>query len=144
VHDPDLGRREADAQRVVHDLAHPADLLDERSVEAVDRQGAAAQGRIAVLAHQPQSLVAPCASLGIELLLHRLRLFGGARRDGVLVCHRRGSLEACRAAGGRAARAHYCGSTSTLKATVAMRSIARRELDCRARGTHSRGPARPS
>jgi hypothetical protein len=96
VHHADLGGGEADAQRVVHHLPHPPNLLGQRGVEALDRQRAAAQDRVAVLAHQPQRLLAARAGLGIEPLLHLLRLFGGARRrDGILVCHRRGSLGEC-------------------------------------------------
>ena len=38
---PELRGGEADAERVVHQLAHPPDLLDERVVEALDLERAA-------------------------------------------------------------------------------------------------------
>ena len=37
VQDPELGRREAHAERVVHELGHALDLLRERLVEAIHR-----------------------------------------------------------------------------------------------------------
>ncbi len=64
----DLRRGQADAERVVHQLAHALDLRRERVVEALDRQRLGAQHRVAELAHVAQRGVAPRARLGVELL----------------------------------------------------------------------------
>ena len=74
VHDADLGGGEADAERVVHDLAHPADLLGQRLVEALDVQRAAAQDRVAVLADELERRVAAGARLRVEPLAELLGL----------------------------------------------------------------------
>ena len=87
VHDADLRGGEPDPQRVVHDLAHPADLLGERVVEALDVQRAAAQHRVAVLADQLQGRVAAGAGLRIELVAELLGFLCAARGDGILVGH---------------------------------------------------------
>ena len=49
---PELGRREPDAERVVHDAGHAADLALKRLVEAVDRGRAALQDRVAQAADE--------------------------------------------------------------------------------------------
>ena len=69
VHDAELRGGEPDAERVVHQLAHPLDLVGERGVEHLDRPGAAAQHRVAVLAHVPQRRLASRAGRGIEPVL---------------------------------------------------------------------------
>ena len=58
---------EADAERVVHQLAHPRHLRAQPLVEALDGQRARAQHRVAELAHMAQGGVAAGARLGIEL-----------------------------------------------------------------------------
>ena len=63
----ELGRREPDAERIVHQLAHPLDLRREVVVEALDRQRARAQDRVAELAHVAQRGVASRARLRVEL-----------------------------------------------------------------------------
>ena len=50
MHDAELRRGEADADGVVHDLAHPPDLVAQALVEGLDRPRVRAQHRVAVLA----------------------------------------------------------------------------------------------
>ena len=111
VHDADLGRGEADPERVVHELPHAADLLAQRVVEAVDRQRAAAQDRVAVLADELERRVAPRTRLRVE---PRGRILLGDL--GGLVSSI-GHAEAILALAGRAQPAGHCGSTSTVNAT---------------------------
>ena len=63
---------EAHAERVVHQLPHPLDLLLKGLVEALHRQRGRAQHRVAELAHAAQRRVAAGPRLGVEL--------GGRRR----------------------------------------------------------------
>ena len=63
----DLGGGEADPERVVHQLAHPRDLLAQRVVEALDRPRLGAQHRVAEVADLGQGGVAARGGLGIEL-----------------------------------------------------------------------------
>src|SRR5688572_30056015 len=104
VHHADLGRRQPDPERVVHDLAHAPDLLRQAVVEALDLERPAAQDGVAVLAYELERGVAAGAGLGVDPVLERLGLLRGARRrDLVLFGHGTGV---------------YCGSTSTLKVTA--------------------------
>ncbi len=68
VQDPDLRRRQADAQRVVHQLPHPRGLGGEPLVKALDRERAGPQDGVAQLAHLRQGRVAARPYLGVELL----------------------------------------------------------------------------
>ena len=68
VQHADLRGRQPDPERVLHQLAHALDLSAQRLVEAVDRERARAQHRVAELAHVAQRRVAARAGLGIELL----------------------------------------------------------------------------
>jgi hypothetical protein len=85
VHVAELRGSQADPERLVHERGHPAHLVTQRLVEHLDRQRAAAQHGVAVLAHVAQGRVAARARLGIELppLLLRLLLGGD-----LLLCHR--------------------------------------------------------
>jgi hypothetical protein len=87
VHDPELGRREADPERVVHELAHAPHLLAQRVVEALDGQRAALERGVAVLADEAQRGVAPRARLGVQardpLLGRDLRCLDLDGRDGI-------------------------------------------------------------
>ena len=87
VHQADLRRGEPDPERVVHQLAHAADLLAQRVVEAVDGERAAAQHGVAVLADEPQRGVAAGARLGVERGVLLLGDLGGL--FGVVLVHRR-------------------------------------------------------
>ena len=68
VQHSDLGRREPDAERVVHQLAHALDLGAERIVDPLDVAGAGAQHRVAELAHVRQGGGTARGDLGSELL----------------------------------------------------------------------------
>ena len=74
VHHADLRGREADAERVVHEPAHPADLLGEALVELLDLERAAAQHRVAVLADELQRGVAARARLRVDPVAELLGL----------------------------------------------------------------------
>ena len=63
----DLGCRQSDAERVVHQLAHPCDLLAKRVVDPLDRPRLRLQHRIAELAHVRERRRPPRRDLGIEL-----------------------------------------------------------------------------
>jgi lactose/L-arabinose transport system permease protein len=90
VHDADLGGGEADAEGVVHDLAHAADLLGEPLVERRDLERAAAQDGVAVLADELEGGVAPGSRLRVDPVAERLGFLLRAGRYRVLVGHRAG------------------------------------------------------
>ena len=87
VHQADLRRGEPDAERVVHQL-RPCAAPASRSASSklLDRERAAAQHRVAVLAHEPQRGVAPRAGLGVERGVLGLGDLGGLL---VVARHRR-------------------------------------------------------
>ena len=62
----DLGRGEADAERVVHEAAHLLDLGPQGVVEDLDAARLGAQDGVAVLAHVGERRLAPRPGLGVE------------------------------------------------------------------------------
>jgi hypothetical protein len=66
LRDPELGRREADADGVLHDRGHPADLGAQRIVEAIDRGCARLEHRVPELAYQGHRRHAARFDLRIE------------------------------------------------------------------------------
>ena len=77
MHDADLGGGQAHADRVVHQVAHPLDLLPELVVEPVDRARPGAQHRVAELADLGERRGPPGRGLGIELGPFRPGLVAG-------------------------------------------------------------------
>ena len=71
-----LGRREADAKRVVHQLPHLLDLVCQRPVEAIDRQRYGPQHGVSELAHTAQGRVTTSSGLRVELGYRRGALLG--------------------------------------------------------------------
>jgi hypothetical protein len=98
LRDPELGRRQAHAERVLHDRGHARHLAAQPLVEAVDVGGAALQDRVAVATDERHRRRAARLHLRVErrglleLAGLRLDLGGRLRVIGSLVAHRRASL----------------------------------------------------
>ena len=89
VQDADLGRGQPDPERVVHERAHPRDLLAQAIVEDLDGARLRLQHRIAEHAHVRERGIAPRGDLRIEgRRLVRLRRLGDLDVLDILLCHR--------------------------------------------------------
>src|SRR6266508_1124312 len=91
----ELGRRETDAARFVHQQGHALDEPCDRLVEIAHFVGLHAQNRVRILANEGKRGSTPCFTLGVELLAsnlpfdltHRGKVYPGRTR--VLLTHGR-------------------------------------------------------